>query len=53
MVLCSGASEGSTGSGFGLKCLRRWGHDLKSHRQTGGARDKPDLVSFENVFNWI
>ena len=30
-VLCPRAPEGSTGSGSGLKRLRRWGHCLKSH----------------------
>ena len=31
MVLCPKAPEGSTGSGSGLKRLRRWDHSLKSH----------------------
>ena len=31
VVLCPEASEGSTGSGSGLKCLRRLGHRLKYH----------------------
>ena len=40
VVLCPGALEGSTGSGSGLKCLRRQGYSLKSIQQTGGAGDQ-------------
>ena len=29
MVLCVGATEGLTGSGSGLKHLRRWGQPLR------------------------
>ena len=31
MIRYPGAPEGSTGSGSGLKCLRKWGHGFKSH----------------------
>ena len=31
VVLCPGTPEGSTGSGSGLKRLRRRGNGLKSH----------------------
>ena len=31
VILCLGAHECSTGSGYGLKRFRRRGHRLKSH----------------------
>ena len=38
VVLCLGAPEDSTGSGFGLKRLRRRGHSLKSHPKDWESR---------------
>ena len=44
VILCPGAPEVSTGSGSGLKHLRRWGHSLKSHPtdwETQGSNSGP------------